>query len=67
MKPDDPRLLNRRLLHRAMTEEGFLNYPLEFWHYDFGDQMYVLHAGLLKLPDAPKTAWYGYADAPHDA
>ncbi len=67
IKPDDPRLFNRRLLHWAMTEEGFINYPLEFWHYDFGDQMYVLHAGLLKTPAAPQSAWYGYADAPHDA
>jgi D-alanyl-D-alanine dipeptidase len=62
---DDPRLLNRRLLHWAMAEEGFVNYPFEFWHFDYGDQMYVLHARLLGLP-APDAAWYGYVDPPDE-
>ena len=60
----DPRLWNRRLLHWAMTEEGFINYPYEVWHFDYGDQMYVLYAGLMGKPNAPKEAWYGYIESP---
>jgi len=36
--PNDPRLLHRRLLHWAMGAEGFVNYPPEFWHFDWGNQ-----------------------------
>jgi D-alanyl-D-alanine dipeptidase len=61
---DDPRLIRRRLLHAAMAHEGFINYPFEYWHFDYGDQMYVLYSRLLKLPDAPQAAWYGTADSP---
>jgi D-alanyl-D-alanine dipeptidase len=61
---DDPRLWNRRLLHWAMTQEGFINYPFEFWHFNFGDQMYALHARLLGRADAPEAAWYGYIPPP---
>ncbi len=32
---------NRRLLYWLMTEEGFANYPNEWWHFDFGNQMWV--------------------------
>lgn len=56
----DARLQNRRLLHWAMTREGFVNYPLEYWHFDYGDQMYVLNSRLLGHADAPEAAWYGY-------
>lgn len=38
----DPRLLNRRLLYFVMTEAGFTNYPLEYWHFDWGNQMYQM-------------------------
>jgi len=65
--PDDPRLLHRRLLHWAMRAEGFVNYPPEFWHFDWGNQMYVrnLAAGSEALGgDAPRAAWYGYACPP---
>jgi D-alanyl-D-alanine dipeptidase len=62
--PDYPCLVNRRLLHWAMEQQGFINYPLEFWHFDYGDQMYVLNAQNLGLPDAPQTAWYGYVGVP---
>lgn len=61
---DHPALANRRLLHAAMAREGFVNYPLEYWHFDYGDQMHVLHAQRLGLKDAPKAAWYGYAECP---
>ncbi|WP_127111840.1 M15 family metallopeptidase [Shimia sediminis] len=42
---DDPRLLNRRLLVHVMATEGFTNHPMEFWHFDWGNQMhqYVKH------------------------
>ena len=60
---DDARLRNRRLLHWAMREQGFTNYAHEFWHFDFGNQMYVMmrdHAG----EGGPAAAWYGYVPAP---
>ena len=56
-------LLHRRLLHWAMAEAGFLNYPMEFWHFDWGDQMYAYRSGLLS-PAADGFAWYGYIDPP---
>lgn len=34
---------NRRLLYHAMVEAGFVNYPFEWWHYDFGTQMWVMN------------------------
>ena len=54
---------NRRLLHWAMTEEGFINYPLEFWHFDWGNQMYVHNVRIL-TGQALNAAWYGYVDSP---
>ncbi len=53
----DERLQNRRLLFMAMAEEGFTNFPHEFWHYDYGDQMYALYKG-------KSAAWYGYVPSP---
>lgn len=32
---------NRRLLYNAMTAAGFSNLPSEWWHYDFGDQLWA--------------------------
>jgi D-alanyl-D-alanine dipeptidase len=61
---DDARLAQRRLLHWAMAQEGFINCPFEYWHFDYGDQMYALYAGLLSLPDSPAAAWYGFVDSP---
>jgi zinc D-Ala-D-Ala dipeptidase len=63
LSSDDAALKNRRLLHWAMEQEGFVNYPLEFWHFDFGDQMYVHHLALLGV-NAPVAAWYGTIDPP---
>lgn len=56
---DDPRLLHRRLLHFAMTQAGFVNYPVEFWHFDWGNQMYQANR---QHPQDP--AWYGYVPLP---
>ena len=61
---DDVRLQNRRLFHWAMTQEGFLNETAKvFWHYDWGNQIYV-RASRAFLPHPPKAAWYGYIAAP---
>lgn len=56
---------NRRLLYWAMSKVGFINYPLEFWHYDWGDQMYVFNCRAMGL-DAPQSAWFGYAELPEN-
>ncbi len=31
---------NRMLLYKVMKEVGFVNYPAEWWHYSYGDQLY---------------------------
>ena len=36
---------NRRLLYHAMAAAGFVNYPHEWWHFDFGTQMWVMNGG----------------------
>jgi zinc D-Ala-D-Ala dipeptidase len=34
---------NRRLLWHAMTSEEFANYSCEWWHFDYGTQMWVIN------------------------
>ena len=34
-------LHNRRFLYRIMTEAGFANYPEEWWHWSYGDNMWA--------------------------
>jgi zinc D-Ala-D-Ala dipeptidase len=58
----DIRLRNRRVLYWAMREEGFTNYTYEFWHFDYGDQMYV--KSLRQLGRHANAAWYGYVRPP---
>lgn len=53
-------LLNRRMLYGAMIRAGFVNYPYECWHYDWGTQMYIRNARLYGT-EAGTEAWYGYA------
>ena len=60
---DDARLRNRRLLHWAMQAQGFINYSYECWHFDFGDQTYVMMRNYLGRDPAP-AAWYGYVPVP---
>ena len=36
---------NRKMLNRAMTAAGFVNYPNEWWHYSYGDRMWAAYAG----------------------
>lgn len=56
----DIRLVNRRLLHFVMKEAGFTNYPLEFWHFDWGNQMYqMVRSATLGCSIEP--AFYGIA------
>jgi zinc D-Ala-D-Ala dipeptidase len=61
---NDVRLQNRRLLNWAMTREGLLNETAKvFWHYDWGNQIYV-RAGRALLRHPPPSAWYGYIELP---
>lgn len=32
---------NRQQLHRVMTEAGFCRHPNEWWHFSYGDQLWV--------------------------
>jgi len=59
---DDIRLRNRRALYWAMHEQGFTNYPYEFWHFDYGDQMYALTLKQRGVHAA--AACYGYVPPP---
>ncbi len=63
--PDDARLLNRRLMDWAFTREGFLNDPILYWHYDWGNQIWIKVRQAI-YGDAPGAAWYGYIDPPPD-
>ncbi|MFC2992629.1 M15 family metallopeptidase [Halomonas tibetensis] len=36
---------NRRLLYRVMQEARFTNLPSEWWHYDYGDQLWAHYSG----------------------
>jgi D-alanyl-D-alanine dipeptidase len=36
---------NRRLLYWAMKSVGFENYHYEWWHYDYGNQMWLMNRG----------------------
>lgn len=35
---------NRKILHDAMIKAGFINYPLEWWHYCYGNRMWAAYA-----------------------
>jgi zinc D-Ala-D-Ala dipeptidase len=39
-------LKNRRLLFNTMIEKGFTNYPMEWWHYDYGNQFWAKIKGV---------------------
>lgn len=36
---------NRRLLYQVMQHQGFTNLPSEWWHFDFGDQLWAHYGG----------------------
>jgi D-alanyl-D-alanine dipeptidase len=35
---------NRKILLDAMAKSGFINYPLEWWHYSYGDRMWAAYS-----------------------
>ena len=48
---------NREILRQAMASAGFVNYPLEWWHFCYGDKMYAAYK-------FEKKAIYGKAAIP---
>ena len=48
---------NRFILYNAMTRAGFVNYPLEWWHFCYGDKMYTAYK-------FEKKAFYGKVEIP---
>jgi D-alanyl-D-alanine dipeptidase len=36
---------NRRVLYNVMIDAGFTNLPSEWWHFDFGNQLWAWHSG----------------------
>ena len=62
--PDNhPPLIHRRILYNAMRYAGFVNYPLEYWHFDWGNQMYIANYPKAEA-NCPNAAWYGYCQPP---
>ena len=43
-------LKNRKTLYDVMTGQGFVNYPLEWWHYCYGDRMWAAYSGKQDCP-----------------
>src|SRR5690606_20431108 len=55
---------NRRLLYWAMINEGFASLPSEWWHYDYGDQLWAKNRRIVN-PSLPREgAFYGAMPAP---
>lgn len=54
---------NRRLLFHAMSGAGFTNLPSEWWHYDFGNQLWALYSAQAQAvygataPDSIERLW----------
>lgn len=49
---------NRRLLYHLMTDAGFVNYPKEWWHYEYGTRSWAVrtqqeprYGGILSIPE----------------
>jgi D-alanyl-D-alanine dipeptidase len=36
---------NRRVLYNVMINAGFTNLPSEWWHFDFGNQLWAWYSG----------------------
>jgi D-alanyl-D-alanine dipeptidase len=56
---NDLRLVNRRRLYWSMISTGFTNYNYEYWHYDYGNQMYALN---MRSNNQSISAFYGYIE-----
>jgi D-alanyl-D-alanine dipeptidase len=54
-------LNNRRILYNVMLKVGFANYPYEWWHFDYGTQMWLQNGG---GGSGCTKAWYGPARLP---
>jgi len=54
-KQEKVALENRRILYWAMKKGGFENYPYEWWHFSWGDQMWAVLSGA-------KEAFYSYSN-----
>lgn len=50
---EEEALNNRRILYWAMKSCGFENYPYEWWHFSWGDQMWAILS-------ENKVAYYSY-------
>jgi len=40
----DEQRKNRKILYEVMTKVGFVNYPLEWWHFSYGDKMWAAYS-----------------------
>lgn len=58
VKSDEEARRNRRLLYWAMTTAGFVNYPFEWWHFDYLTQASIMNRG---FPPGAR-AHYGLAN-----
>lgn len=43
--PESPMTENRRLLYGAMLGAGFVNYPGEWWHFEYGTRRWAAQTG----------------------
>lgn len=46
---------NRKLLQEVLLQQGFINYPAEWWHFSYGDRMWAAYSD-------KKQCVYGLAD-----
>ena len=60
---NDERLWNRRLMDWALRSEDFLNDPILYWHYDWGNQIWIKVKNAVH-GNAPERAWYGHIESP---
>ena len=44
--PSEPFTSNRRLLYHAMIQAGFVNYPSEWWHFEYGTRRWAAGQGM---------------------
>ncbi len=44
-QPDKSACENRRVLYNAMISAGFTNLPSEWWHFDYGNQLWAYRSG----------------------
>jgi len=56
---------NRRILYHAMISHGFSSLPSEWWHFDWGDQLWMKNRPRNAPGESmPPAAWYGPAREP---